>query len=77
MICSKKVSVATFKIKAHSLISEVERKHRELVLTRRGVPIVKIIPYIETREELGGSLKGRAEIVGDIIHLTTGSWAKF
>lgn len=53
-------SVSKSKLKAHALeyFREVERTGRELIVTDRGKPVLKIVPYTEDPEEALKSLRG-------------------
>ena len=52
------VSKANFKAKALEHLREVERTGRELVITDRGRPVVKVVPYADDPEALLRSLRG-------------------
>lgn len=60
--------ISEFKAKSSALIDHVHRTKRPLLITRRGVPVVKLIPVDpRPRRFVLGDMKGTAEIVGDIV----------
>lgn len=50
----KTLSKSRFKAKALEHLREVERSGTSLVITDRGIPVVKVVPY---REEPGAALR--------------------
>ena len=62
----KSMSAGEFKTHCLRVMEEV-RRHREAVLvTKRGVPIAKLVPADEANQEIFGCMVGTAEITGDI-----------
>lgn len=53
MVMKTQVSKSKFKARALEYFREVERTGRELVITHRGKPVVKVVPY---RAEPGRTL---------------------
>lgn len=51
MSIDMKISKSKFKPKALELFREVEKTGREVIITDRGKPVVKIVPYREDPEE--------------------------
>ena len=50
----------------------MEETGQEILLTRHGDPIAKVIPFKDIAQKyLGASLKGLARIAGDIIFAST------
>ncbi len=66
----KTIAAAKFKSKCLSLLSEVERNRQEIVVTRRGVPVARLVP-LELRK---GNLTGT--IVGDIVDFSEPEWIR-
>jgi prevent-host-death family protein len=63
--------------KAHCLqhLEEVRRQGCALTLTRRGVPIAKVVPIQQAEpRSLRGMLAGRITFHGDIVHTDLGDW---
>jgi prevent-host-death family protein len=64
----KQIAAGEFKAKCLSLIDEVNETGQELVITKRGKPTAKLIPFRDgsaTRKNMMGSLVGIIDIVGD------------
>jgi prevent-host-death family protein len=67
----KTMGAGAFKAKCLSVMDDVHNGRGEIVVTRRGKPLVKIVPLApEKKESIFGFLKGRAKIVGDIMEPT-------
>lgn len=64
------VTISTFKAKCLGLLERTKRKGVEYTITKHGVPIAKVIP-IQKQKSLRGSMKGMAEIKGDIVYFDT------
>ncbi len=63
-------TVAAAKAKAHllELLTEVDHDQAEVVITRRGKPVAKLVPYREVNQpDIAGCMKGTFEITGDVI----------
>ena len=64
-----------FKAKCLGLLDEVQRQRKEIVITKRGKPVAKLVPIKEQRREsFIGSMQGTMEIVGDIISPIDEKW---
>ncbi|OJW53947.1 MAG: prevent-host-death protein [Alphaproteobacteria bacterium 41-28] len=61
------ISAGEFKAKCLKLIDFAEQKHVTVVITKRGIPIAKLVPYEEKPTKLFGFLKGSVIIKGDIL----------
>lgn len=53
-----KVSKSRFKAEALELFREVERTGKPLVITDRGIPVLRVIPYKEELEDMLAELRG-------------------
>lgn len=62
----KKIAAGKFKAQCLSLMDRVQRTRQPLLITKRGKPVVKLVPVIEEDDGWFGRLKGEMEIVGDI-----------
>lgn len=54
----RSVSKSQFKPRAFEYFREVERTGKELIVTDRGRPVLKIVPYAEDPEALLKPLRG-------------------
>jgi len=69
------IKASEFKAKCLAVLDEVERTRQPVVITKRGKPVAELIPHkSQKRPELFGLLKGRLEIVGDIISPIEVEW---
>lgn len=68
------IPISTFKAKCLGLLEKTRKRGAEYTITKHGEPIAKVIPIHKSlRGSLSsrGSLKGWAEIKGDIVHFDT------
>ena len=70
-IVEKTIAASEFKAKCLRLLDETWRKGREYTITKKGQPIARVLPIHKKQGTLRGSLKGLAEIKGDIVHFDT------
>jgi prevent-host-death family protein len=63
------VAISEFKAKCLALLEEVRRTRQPIRITRHGKPIAEVVPPspVEDRSAWMGSMKGKMEILGDII----------
>lgn len=67
------ISAAEFKATCLELMDEVARKHREVVITKRGKPVAKLVP-VEPPPPLFGAMAGSVRVEGDIVAPTGEAW---
>ena len=60
----KQIGAAQFKERCLSLLDEVDPDG--IVITKRGKPVAKLIPFTSDSASLIGSLKGKLKIKGNI-----------
>ena len=56
-----------FKIHCLSVIDEVHDRHEEVIITKYGKPMARLIPLNNTPESIFGFMRGQGRIVGDIV----------
>jgi len=56
-----------FKTHCLSVIDEVHNKHEEVIITKHGKPMARLIPQNDKPENIFGFMQGRGKIVGDIV----------
>ncbi|HEV3062328.1 MAG TPA: type II toxin-antitoxin system prevent-host-death family antitoxin [Vicinamibacterales bacterium] len=61
----KQIAAAKFKEQCLALLDEVDPDG--IVITKRGKPVAKLIPFASNPASLIGSLKGKLHIKGDIL----------
>jgi len=63
----KQVPAGKFKAECLAIMDQVQRNGQPLLVTKRGKPVVKVVPADESDQDIFGYLRGRAKIVGDIV----------
>ena len=62
------IAAGKFKATCLGLLDEVQRERKEIVITKRGKPVARIVPVeAEKIPNLFGRMKGSVEILGDIV----------
>jgi len=56
-----------FKARCLKVMDEVERTRKEVVITKRGVPVAKIVPVGSEPPEVFDCMAKTAKIVGDVL----------
>jgi prevent-host-death family protein len=62
----KQMRAGAFKARCLSVMKEVQATGEPVVITRRGTPVVKVVPVEPEKNDLFGFMAGEARIVGDI-----------
>ena len=62
------VTVANFRSNCFKILDEVDKKHIDVVITKRGKPIAKLvhIDRPEAKDPLLGAMEGLVETIGDL-----------
>ena len=60
------MSATEFRAKCLGLIDEVAETGREIVITKRGKPVARLVPFRRNPKSLFGMDRDRIEILGDI-----------
>lgn len=63
-----------FKAKCLAYLDQVQRTRAEIVLTKHGRPVAKLVPVEEGAQEVFGRLAGTVQIHGDIVHPLDEIW---
>lgn len=61
------IKASEFKAKCLKLMDDVAEGGYEIVITKNGRPVSRLVPYRERPKSLFGIDRGRIEILGDII----------
>ena len=70
-----KIAAGKFKAICLRLLDEVKKNHMEVVITKRGKPVAKLVPAEEEAPRpLFGYMKGSIEITGNIVAPTGEKW---
>jgi prevent-host-death family protein len=72
------MAAGQFKAKCLKVMDEVQAKRIPVVITKRGKPVVKVVPVETKQDEIFGFLKGKVKIKGDIVKpaFTRREWGK-
>jgi prevent-host-death family protein len=68
------IGAGEFKSKCLGLMDEVSERKEEIIITKHGQPLVKLVPFEKEIPDLAGYLKGSLEIRGNIIHSPAVRW---
>lgn len=64
----KEVAISEFKAKCLAIVDQVHKTKRPIRITKRGKPVAEVIPPTpESVKQIFGFMKGKMEIVGDIV----------
>jgi prevent-host-death family protein len=75
----KEVAASDLKNDWYAYLDEVSQARTEIVLTRYGKPIAKLVPFDGENESrpVFGSMKGTVTVVGDIIKPVADVWEAY
>ncbi len=62
----KRMQASVFKSRCLKVMDRVQATGEPVIVTKRGKPVVKVVPAEQEKDDLFGFMKGRMEIVGDI-----------
>lgn len=68
------IGAGDFKAHCLKLIDQTRQTGETIIITKRGKPIVKIIPYDDEPFSLDGFMKGTVTITGNIIEPLDVEW---
>lgn len=69
-----RISAGEFKAKCLKLMDDVKVKGEEIVITKHGKPVAKLVPFIEKPSPIFGFLKNSVTIAGDIVSPLDEKW---
>jgi len=70
----QRIGAGEFKAKCLRLLDEVQHTRREIVITKRGKAVARLLPVAELAPILG-RMKGSAELCGDLIAPVGETWS--
>jgi len=71
----KTMGAGAFKAKCLSIIDDIHANRGELIITKRGKPMAKLVPIaLEKPDSIFGFLKGKVKVVGDIVSPIVEPW---
>jgi len=59
------MTVTKFKATCLSILDDVQKQKKRVVITKRGKPIAEVVPYLKTDRKV--SLKNTVTYIGDIV----------
>jgi len=65
----KTINATDFKARCLRVLDDVQATGNEVVVTKRGKPVARLVPIGSARQSLRGAWKGRARVHGDIVHV--------
>lgn len=68
------IGAGIFKARCLQLLDEVGNRHLELIITKHGKPLARLIPIEDEHFSLFGCMKNSAVIKGDIVSGTDEEW---
>jgi prevent-host-death family protein len=66
IVMRQKIAAGAFKAQCLGLLDEVQQQRIEIVITKRGRPVARLVPIGDDAPAIFGRLKGSGRIVGDI-----------
>jgi prevent-host-death family protein len=62
----KQMAAGKFKARCLAVMDDVSATGEPVLITKRGVPVAKVVPVSSKKRDLFGFMAGQFEIVGDI-----------
>ncbi len=69
-----KISAGQFKAKCLKLMDEVRNRREEVIITKRGKPVARLVPCDEKPTPIYGCMKSTVTILGDIVSPVGEKW---
>ncbi|ADE16509.1 prevent-host-death family protein [Nitrosococcus halophilus Nc 4] len=71
---SIQIQAREFKAKCLKLMEQVQQTREEIVITKHGKPVAKLVPCEEPAQPIFGFLDGTVQLKGDIIAPINEAW---
>jgi len=62
----KQMRASAFKARCLTIMNDVQATGEPVIVTKRGTPVVKVVPVESNKSDLFGFMAGEFKIVGDI-----------
>jgi prevent-host-death family protein len=62
----KQMRASVFKARCLSVMNDVQATGEPVIVTKRGKPVVKVVPIKLEKDDIFGFMAGKFDIVGDI-----------
>jgi prevent-host-death family protein len=70
----EQIAAGEFKAKCLQLMDKVQKGRQEIVITKRGKPVARLVPCDEELPGLFGCMKGSVKTYGNIIEPIEDEW---
>lgn len=70
----KTINASEFKAKCLAIMDEVAKTGEEIIITKHGTAVSKIVPYTNRPESLFGMHRNRIKAIGDILAPIDEEW---
>ena len=74
MVKQRVIKASEFKARCLKIMDEVEQTGEEVIITKNGRPVSKLVPVQERPKSLYGALRGSVKILCDIISPIDVKW---
>ena len=71
---ARTMKASEFKARCLKLMDEVAESGEEIVITKYGKPVSKLIPFRKKPKSFFGAGRGRMKIIGDIVSPMPAEW---
>jgi prevent-host-death family protein len=68
------ISAQEFRAKCLALLDEVQQTRQEIIVTKRGKPVARVVPIEQGKRDTFGWMKGTGIILGDVISPSGEIW---
>lgn len=68
------VAAGEFKAKCLQLMDEVQKQRKQIIITKRGKPVAKLVPCEDQPKTLFGYMRGSVKYYGNIIDPIDVEW---
>ena len=62
----KRMAAGTFKARCLAVMKKVQATGEPVIVTKRGTPVVKVVPVQSEKNDIFGIMIGKVKIIGDI-----------
>ena len=62
----KQMRASVFKARCLSVMNDIQATGEPVIVTKRGKPVVKVVPIRPEKDDIFGFMAGKFDIVGDI-----------
>jgi prevent-host-death family protein len=69
MRAPQRINASEFKARCLGLLDEVSESGAEIVITKRGKPVARVVPIGPAKSSVRGAWKDFARVRGDIVHI--------